>query len=561
METLVDAIDALNEPERGFHFMSRSAPESRISYLALREKVRTLAGKLSTLGMDQGARVVVSVPDQQQFLLLFLAVVRAGLVAVPVPPSGLIGDLSTYRKDIERIRGTCGAACIITSDALYPRLCTPHADRHLISWSHLMAGETSGELGTPDATSPALIQFSSGSTGTPKGIELTHANIISNAQAISHSLAIDPETDRGLSWLPFHHDMGLMGFLITPVLTQTSTWFLPPLEFARQPGRWLELMSQTRATVSYAPNFAYELAARCARKSQCSQWDLSAWRVAGCGGEPVMPAVLQRFVRQFEPAGFRASALTPGFGLAEATVAVTLSRPGKGIVQRQPKAESGTRRHVVSSGRAVSNTRIRIVSPDGREVSETVEGEIQVRGPGVAQRLWDMNGPRALTGQDGWLSTGDRGFLRDGELHVSGRLKETIVINGHNHHAQDVEECVLGVSGIRRGGVVAFGRPGQGSEQLVLVAESRSDKSVRTMQQLLRAAVRQQLGLGVADVLIVKRGTIARTTSGKIRRQALRQCYLAGELTTLSSPSHRCGSAAISCKQGSIRIQTSQGSS
>ena len=546
MKTLADAIDALSEPERGFHFTSRSAPESTISHEALRTRVRSLAGKLCALGHAPGDRVVIAVPDQEQFLQLFLAVVRAGLVAVPVPPPALTGDLTAYCDDIERIRAISKAERILTTDALHQRLQPRHSFGSLISWSEIQSSDESRELGDPTADSAALIQFTSGSTGSPKGVELTHGNIIHNALAIQHALEIDPLHDRGLSWLPFHHDMGLMGFLITPVLIQASTWLLPPLEFARQPRRWLELMSQTGATISYAPNFAYEMAARSARKVQSKNWDLSSWRVAGCGGEPVMPEVLENFARQLEPAGFRKQAFAPSYGLAEATVAVTLSVPQRGVIQRCSTSGKEHNRTTVSSGRAVKDTDIRIVSSGCAVSTEGMEGDIQVRGPGVARRIWSEAGPQPSTHEDGWLDTGDQGFLIEGELHVSGRSKETIVINGRNHHAQDIEECVQALKGIRLGGVIAIGRPGEGSEQLVLIVESRSAGDLDALRHDLRATIRQKLGLAVADVVMVSHGTIERTTSGKIKRHALKVRYLAGEFTELSPPPVSSVSSAVS---------------
>lgn len=538
MQTLSDAIDALCEPERGFHFTSRTAPVSTISHQALRTRVRQLAGKLGSLTADPGGRLVIAIPDQQEFLLLFLAVIRAGLVAVPVCAPPLFGDMKVYSADIERIRRISGATRILTTDALYTRLRPNHPTGSLLPWSEILSA---GETGVPDpdtqtANSTALIQFTSGSTGSPKGVELTHGNIISNATAIQQALEIDPLHDKGLSWLPFHHDMGLMGFLITPLLIQASTWFMPPLEFARQPRRWLDLMSETGASISYAPNFAYDLAARSAIKAPCGHWDLSAWRVAGCGGEPVQPSVLQQFARLLQPSGFSSKAFVPSYGLAEATVAVAISPPQRGLLLRTAVSSDNSGHVAVSSGFPVTDTDIRIVSPENTALPDGTEGDIQVRGPGVARRLWTEIGPQPLTDQDGWLSTGDRGFLHQAELHVSGRIKETILINGRNYHAHDIEECVQNIDGIRRGGVVAFGRSGAGSEQLVLVAENRSVVDGKRLQQQLRTAVRHQLGLGVADVVIVKHGTIARTTSGKIKRHALQQRYLAGEFAVTVPP-------------------------
>lgn len=534
METLAEAIDALCEPERGFHFTSQSSPVRVISYHELRASVRSLARKLNTLEKKPGDPVIIAVPDQAQFVQIFLAVIRAGLVAVPVSPPAMIGDLNSYSADIERIRRISGATCILTTDALYQRLQSNHPAGCLSSWSDIVSSNEVGELGMPDGSSPALIQFTSGSTGSPKGIELTHNNIISNASAIQESLELDPEHDRGVSWLPFHHDMGLMGFLITPVLIQASIWYLPPLEFARRPRRWLELMNQTRATISYAPNFAYELAARSVKSAECQRWDLSAWRVAGCGGEPILPTVLDRFAQQLEPAGFKKTAFVPSYGLAEATVAVSISSTHRGLITRNSNQAKNSGSTSISSGHPVKDTDVRIVSSKCASLTDGMEGEIQVRGPGVGRRIWSEDGPRPLTDRDGWLSTGDKGFFCQGELHVCGRIKEMILINGRNYYAHDIEECVQTLAGIRRSGIVAFGRPGAGSEQLVLIVESHSAIAKNALQRNLRETIRKRLGLSVADVVVVSHGIIARTTSGKIKRHSLKLRYLAGEFAAVS---------------------------
>lgn len=534
VETLSDAIDRLDVGERGFYFASRTTSVTQLSFLKLRQVVRSLARKLSHLGCQPGDPVIIAIADQAQFIQVFLSVIRAGLVAVPVYPPSVIADLNGYIADIERIRRVTGAKHVLTCDALYQRMHSNGTVAGLTSWSDIAFRRECGELPCVSGSDAALIQFTSGSTGSPKGVELSHGNLISNSLAIQHSLAINPASDRGVSWLPFHHDMGLIGFLITPVLVQASTWLLSPLEFVRRPQRWLELIHETKATISYAPNFAYELAARSLKTSKCKHWDLSCWRVAGCGGEPIVSEVLNRFAQQLEPAGFDAAAFVPSYGLAEATVAVTIARSQSGLVQRTTASNEDRDTRAISAGYPVCDTEVRIASGEGTVLADGLEGEIQVRGPGVARCYWTETGCKSLVNSDGFLSTGDLGVLIQGELYVSGRIKESIVVNGCNYYPQDIEQCVQTIDGVRHGNVVVFGRPEAASEQLVLVTEATHDSMQKTLRRKLRETVRQKLGLSIADVVFVSRGTIRRTTSGKLKRSALKQRYLAGEFKSCS---------------------------
>ncbi len=527
-QTLCDAIDALQIVERGFHFTTGGGPSSFVDFRQLRQTVQHTARKLNALGCQPGQRVVLVLPKQVDFVPLFLAIIRAGLVAVPVYPPPFTGNLEDYLTAVKRIANISSAQHLVTSDQLCSYFDSLGSMLRVISRSQITATDGQGNLPKVSASDPALIQFTSGSTGSPKGVELLHSNLMANASAIEKALEIDPMRDQGASWLPLHHDMGLIGFLITPIVTTATTWYLPPLQFARQPQRWLDLMSQTKATVSYAPNFGYELVSRRVKASQVEQWDLSAWRVAGCGGEPIQPDSLNSFARYLEPSGFRRTAFVPSYGMAEATVAVAISPINRGVVTGTPHDNSPTQSLTVSSGQAVADTDIRIVSTSGEELADGLEGEIQVRGPGVAKRFYNEQGYNIATDSNGWMDTGDLGFLQNAHLHVCGRRKESVLINGCNYYPQDIEACVHELAEFRAGSVVAFGRPGNGSEQLVLVAETHREHDAKTLQRQVRSSVRQRLGLSVADVVIVNRGTITRTTSGKLQRRALRARYLDG---------------------------------
>ncbi|MCU7921049.1 MAG: AMP-binding protein [Candidatus Thiodiazotropha sp. (ex Dulcina madagascariensis)] len=529
-ETLADAIDTLSLPGRGLHFTSGDTATSFIDFRQLRERVQSLARKLSAVCGNRGEPTILIFADQQEFVLGFLAAIRAGLTAVPVYPPYLTGNLEEYASRVERIRHITGARLILTSNTLVNPLQPFLPDAWLVALSEIDAGCERGELPRICSSDTALIQFTSGSTAAPRGVVLAHRNLISNAVAIKQALALDPERDRGVSWLPLHHDMGLIGFLVTPILTQTSNWFLSPLEFARRPHRWLDLLDRTRGTISYAPNFGYDLTARRIREADVEKWDLSDWRVAGCGGEPVLAGVLDRFADLLRPAGFSRTSFVPSYGLAEATLAVTMAPLRRGIVTHSLSGDGQSDRPLVSSGRLITGTEIRIVSPFGNPLPVGMEGEIQVRGPGVATGFWNDNGFDRACCADGWLKTGDMGALIEGELHVSGRIKEVVSLNGCKYYPHDIEECVQDIDGVKRGNAVAFGRPGAGSEQLVLVVETKSSDDAAGLRRRLRARIRERLGLNVAEVVVVGRGVISRTTSGKLRRRAMRELYLSHEL-------------------------------
>ncbi|MEJ2608966.1 MAG: fatty acyl-AMP ligase [Candidatus Thiodiazotropha sp.] len=525
-ESLSDAIDKLSSHRRGFHFTSGDTTPSFIDYRQLRERVQSLARKLSAEGGNRGEPAILLFADQEGFVQGFLAVIRAGLVAVPVYPPYLTGNLDNYAAHVERVRQITGARLILTSDALVGPLQPFFPDARLVALSEIETAREQGELPQIRSSDLALIQFTSGSTSLPKGVAITHCNLIANATAIKQALELDPLRDRGVSWLPLHHDMGLIGFLVTPILNQISNWFLQPLEFARRPHRWLDLIDQTRATISYAPNFGYDLVSRRVREADVERWNLADWRVAGCGGEPILTRVLDKFADVLRPAGFDRTAFVPSYGLAEATLAVTMSPLRRGVVTRKLSGDEQSNKSLVSSGRLVAGTEVRIVSAAGRRLPEGVEGEIQVRGQGVAMGFWSETGFSNANCAEGWLKTGDMGVLSEGELHISGRIKEVVSINGCQYYPHDIEECVQDLDGVRRGHVVAFGRPGGASEQLVLVIEAKPSDDLPGLQRRLRVRIRERLGLSVAEVIIVGHGVISRTTSGKLRRRAMRALYL-----------------------------------
>jgi fatty-acyl-CoA synthase len=555
--TLCDAIDALDSAERGLHFTSSEGEGMSLDYEEVRQRVQHLARSLYGLGLSRGDRVLLVLSDQAEFALAFLAAIRAGIIPVPVYPPFLLGALDGYAGQIERVRRTTDARAALVSDPFRPILERVDPGGRLVSVSDLSSHEERGRLPRVRASDVAFIQFTSGSTSAPKGVAVTHRNVIANAEGIARHLALDPARDRGVSWLPLYHDMGLIGFLLMPLILQIPIWHLPPLEFAARPQRWLELVHRVRATISFAPNFAYDLVGRRVTPGDVEKWDLRSWRVAGCGAEPVRAATLRSFAERLAPAGFEATSFVPCYGLAEATLAVTASRLGGAPVTTwvDPDRLCGTGRaeHVVgppsdrvdgvelvSCGRALSGTELRIVNAVGRALPEGREGEILVRSPGVASGYWNNPQATASAFRGDGLHTGDLGFLLDGELYVTGRKKDLVILNGTNYHPHDIEEAVADLQGVRRGGVVAFARRGPSSEELVVVVEATGETG--DLSRRVRSLLRRTLGLPVADVVSVERGTLPKTSSGKLRRCETRERYLQGVLPATRVRSARSAS-------------------
>jgi acyl-CoA synthetase (AMP-forming)/AMP-acid ligase II len=367
-------------------------------------------------------------------------------------------------------------------------------------------GEPHQHAGAPGDL--ALIQFSSGTTVDPKPVALTHANVLANLAAIQ-TIVPDDDAQAGVSWLPLYHDMGLIGCLLLAVARPGPLTLIPPEVFLARPALWLRAISKKRATLSVAPNFAYGLCARRIRDDELRGVDLSSWRFALNGAEPVAPAVLRRFVERFSPHGFRESALMPVYGLSEASLAVTFTPPGRG-----PRIKTGER-ELASVGAPLPGIDV-----------EVRDGRIFVRGPSVMREYFrNQEATRAVL-RDGWLDTGDLGFVEDGELFVAGRAKDVIILRGRNHAPQEFEDALDGLAGARPGCAVAVALPTSEGEELALLVEQSSALT----EADVRTRVLEQTGIRAHEVRLLAPGTLPRTSSGKLRRgEALRQ-LLAGEL-------------------------------
>jgi acyl-CoA synthetase (AMP-forming)/AMP-acid ligase II len=473
-------------------------------------------------------------PTGPGFLDAFFGAQLAGAVPVPLYPPLHLARAREHAEALQRMLGAVGAR-IGVSDARLTPLLPP------LRWLDA-ARLPSGSPAEAPPSDLALLQFSSGATAEPKAIALTRAELDAQSRALLALIAPSAD-DACVSWLPLYHDMGLIGCLLTTRASGRDLVLIPPEAFIARPALWLRALSRHRGTVSAAPSFAYALAARRIRDDELVEVDLSRWRLALCGAEPVAPRALAAFARRFRACGFDAGALVPVYGLAEAGLAVTFSPIGGGVrtlaVDARALAEDGEARPgdepLVSVGSAIPGVALAIRDAAGRELPERRVGRIVVGGPSVMTGYFaDPEATRAVLA-DGWLDTGDLGFLFRGELYVCGRAKDVVVVRGANHTAEELEACLEGVAGIRPGGVVAAaGRDDDGEARLIF-AERRRD-APDGLEERIRAALAARAGVVPSQVVLLDRGALPRTTSGKLRRRETVRRHLAG---TLSTPRRR----------------------
>lgn len=554
LQTLLDALRFHTDahPERTHIFLRQEdGAETPISYGALWNRAMKIAAGLHEHGIGQGQSVALMLRTEAAFFDAFFGTLLAGGVPVPIYPPFRLDRIEEYaERQIGILRNA--AACLLITFGEAERVA-----RLLRGRVPSLKGVTTAEqlslpvgrisLPRPRSDDPALIQYTSGSTGDPKGVLLTHGNILANIRAIGEAIAISP-ADVAVSWLPLYHDMGLIGSWLTALYFGIPIAILSPLAFLARPGRWLWAIHAHQATLSAAPNFAFDLCVRKVNAADIEGLDLNSWRRAFNGSEPVSPETIERFTRRFAPYGFKAKAMCPVYGLAESSVSLTVPPvehgPWVDRVVREPFERLREARptlpgdqsplRFVSCGHPLPGHEVRIVDAAGHPVAERIEGRIEFRGPSVTCGYFrNPEATRAVL-HDGWMDSGDLGYWANGELFITGRRKDIIIKAGRNLYPQEVEEVVGEVPGIRKGCVAAFGLvdPDAGTERLVVVSESRETEPERL--DMLRAAVLDRLVtvIGIPpDVLLIARpGSVLKTSSGKIRRNATREAYRRGEV-------------------------------
>jgi fatty-acyl-CoA synthase len=555
--TLAEGLDFAARGQTGCNFYSaRGQLVATLPYRELHERAIGLARGLVRAGFPPRSRIMLLADTDPDVLVLFFACQYAGVIPVPAAlPAGL-GGREAYVAGLARQMKSCGAIAAMAPDGLVDFLRDAAAE----CGSAPMIGGPAAFYDLPGdgaeprpfgSDDPCYLQYSSGSTRWPLGIDVRQRHLMANAHAIAaHGLEARPG-DRCVSWLPLYHDMGLVGFMLTPLLCQLSVDYLATRDFARRPLVWLSLLSEHGGSVSYSPTFGYDL---CSRRAEggTQGFDLRRWRVAGIGGDMIEPRVPQRFAEMFAPCGFSASAFVPSYGMAEATLAVTFSPLGAGLVvdtiDRRALAEDhlavpagghgdpGSARGFVVCGPALPGHVVEIRDEDGRALPERRLGRIFVRGPSIAEGYFGEPEASAAVFRDGWLDTGDLGYLVDGALAITGRSKDLIIVHGRNVWPQDLEWAIEQLPGLRRGDAAAFSvDEGEGERVVLLVQCRQTDPAARAQLERDVKAVVQQTAAIEGEVVLVRPHGLPQTSSGKLSRSRARQSYLAGAYTDAPS--------------------------
>ncbi|HVN83029.1 MAG TPA: AMP-binding protein [Terriglobia bacterium] len=559
-ETLVQAVMtyARNEPDRlHIHLLQGDQHSRSITYEDLSNKSLSVASGILNRGIARGERVSLMLPTCDEFFFSFLGILMAGCVPVPIYPPFRPDRIEEYAHRQALILRNAQVRLLITFQEahLLAKLLRPKIPslEGVVTIDGLNSNGQKPATETIQPDDIALIQYTSGSTGDPKGVVLSHANLVANIRSIAQAIQLQP-ADSGVSWLPLYHDMGLIGCWLSCLYYGIPLTLMSPLDFLSQPERWLWAIHYARATLSAAPNFAYELAINKIPSESLSGLDLSSWRAALNGAEPVSPHTLKKFSERFRKYGFREEALLPVYGLAECAVALSVPPLGRAPrideVDRELFARKGTAvpshdaggnpLYFVSVGKPIPGHEIRIVDGSGQTIPERTQGHIQFRGPSVMQGYFGNPSATQEVSHDGWIDSGDLGYQAEGELYVTGRSKDIIIKGGRNLYPQEIEEVVGGVSGIRQGCVAAFGisNLNTGTERFIIVAETRinDESELESLKSKIVNRVIDCLGLPPDIVVTVPPHAVPKTSSGKIRRDACRRLFQEGKLVQSRRP-------------------------
>lgn len=547
-----------------------------LTFGALYEAAQRCAAELARIGVPPGGRVSLMLPTSRAFFISYAGILLAGAIPVPIYPPFRADRIEEYAARQAGILNNAQVCLLLTfrraeavAKLLKPRvksLATVLDAEKLLEAADKAPPPAPGALPAHltgsrvrKAGDVALLQYTSGSTGDPKGVTLTHGNLLANMRAIGSAVQMGPQ-DVGISWLPLYHDMGLIGAWLTLLHFGVPLVVMSPIAFLTRPERWLWAFHKNGGTIAAAPNFAYELCVRKIADKDIEGLDLSSWRAALNGAEPVNPQTLERFEQRFSRYGFRREAQLPVYGLAEASLAVTVPPLNRGPrvdhVDREIFASHGravstqagdeTAISFVSSGFPVPGHEVRIVDEQGSDLPERTEGFLWFRGPSATRGYYNNSRatrelfPQGADDENPWVDSGDRAYQADGEIFVTGRVKDIIIKGGRNIYPHEVEELAARVDGIRKGCVVAFGLkdPASGTEKLVITAESREEAATRraALASDIAASVTRGLGLPPDRVELVPPGSIPKTSSGKLRREETRQLYAAGALAVKRPP-------------------------
>jgi fatty-acyl-CoA synthase len=549
-ETLGEALDYAARGKRGLNFhdargqLARAYPHSE-----LREDALANARRLIAAGIKPCQRIALVAETGPHFAALFFGVIYAGAWPVPLPLPTSFGGKDSYIDQLAIQLRSMDARLMLYPGELAEMAGAAGAESKVeaASFEAFEAREQKADAALPQAGPDdiAFLQYSSGSTRFPHGVEITHRALLANLAAHAHGMNFQND-DRCISWLPWYHDMGLVGCFLSPIANQMSTDYIKTEDFARRPLAWLDMISRNQEnSISYSPTFGYDICARrmSSQTRASDRFDLTRWRLAGNGADMIRPDVMQAFVDAFAEAGFKASAFLPSYGLAEATLAASLMPPGEGIVvelveetQLSGGAHSQDRprryRAIVNCGKPVRDMLVEIRDDDGAVLPDKMIGKLWCKGPSLMKGYFRDQEATDACLVDGWLDTGDMAYLSDGYIFIVGRAKDMIIINGKNHWPQDIEWAVEQLPGFKAGDIAAFAITTPGGEETpaVLVQCRTSDPIERArLRDQIREKVRAITGMHCVVELVPPR-TLPKTSSGKLSRAKARNLYLSGEI-------------------------------
>jgi len=560
--TFQEALDYAAQGQRGINiYSSRGELKNSLSYRELRYQAQRIASKLLGQDLKPQSRIAMIAETSQEFMCNFIGAIYAGMLPVPLPLPTSFGYHDGYVRQIRQQLQSSKASLLIGPEGLLSYLSEAAQGLEDVilttTWSGIdKLSWAPASLPQAKSDEVAYLQYSSGSTRSPYGVEITHKALLDNCrlQAL-HGMQLCDD-DRAISWLPLYHDMGLVGFFITPLTSQVSLDIIPTDQFVRRPLSWLRHISQCDGNaISYAPNFGYNLITRRVKEQDIKSLDLSRWRIAGCGGDMIKPEVMQDFASKLSPTGFDSRALTPSYGLAEFTLAITIGSPNRDIsttaieidalgdiaMEKNITSTKTRSKHFVNCGPPLPGVRISIRDNNNKVLQDEQIGQIFVHGKSRMRGYYhnETETQRAIT-TDGWLNTGDAGFIKDGDLYVVGRIKDMIIINGCNYWPQDIEWAIEKEFSLNNGDVAAFSISGNTTEvdnmekPVVLVHCKKKDPQEQIqLQENIREVISKETSLQ-CEVLLIPPRSLPLTSSGKLTRAKARQMFLSGEIKPIS---------------------------
>lgn len=558
-ETLVDALEYAAKGQRGANFYNaRGDLVDTLTWREVRDRALAIGRKLVAQGFEKGDRVALIAETSANFVCFFLGSQYAGVLPVPLPLPTSFGGKDGYISQLHGQMRSCDANALI-APAFMEEIAKQAAEGLNLKFNGdsaaflALEGECEPRLPVPEDV--AYLQYSSGSTRFPHGVAVTHKSLLSNTHGMGfHGVKLEDD-DRCVSWLPFYHDMGLVGTFLTTVTCQVSVDFIPTEEFARRPLSWLRVMTANKGTISYSPTFGFDICTRRAalRSSALEGLDLSSWRVAGIGGDMIRPDVMRAFADQFGPIGLDSNIFLPSYGLAECTLGVSFGRVGEGILIDEVEESRLTgdshvlvngsnhnerKREVVNCGRPLPEYDVEIRDEDGNALTEEAVGRVFVRGQSVMQEYFnDPETTRAVLSEEGWLDTGDMGYLSNGDIFIVGRAKDMIIVNGRNHWPQDIEWAAEQMPGVKSGDIAAISVPGENAEEVPMILAQCRQRDPREQARFtddLRRQIYNATGI-TCLIELVPAKSLPRTSSGKLSRSKARSQYLSGHLQALAS--------------------------